>query len=113
VRRGQPEDQANQASRLNLVTNAVIVWNTVSMGAVIQRLKAKGERIDPEDLAHLSPARYEHINPYGRYQFLVDRWAGKKPQILGRARRQLRLRLAVTPPARHTPTARLCSCREP
>jgi hypothetical protein len=45
----------------------------------IDRLKAKGERIDTEDLTHLSPARYDHINPYGRYQFLVDRWAGKKP----------------------------------
>ena len=79
VRRDQPEDQANQASCLNLVTNAVIVWNTVYMGAVIDRLKSKGERIAPEDLAHLSPARYDHINPYGRYQFQVDRWAGKKP----------------------------------
>jgi hypothetical protein len=79
VRRGQPEDQANQASCLNLVTNAVIAWNTVSMGAVIDRLKSKGDRIVAEDLVHLSPARYDHINPYGRYQFLVDRWAGKKP----------------------------------
>jgi hypothetical protein len=49
------------------------------MGAVIDRPRAKGERIDPEDLAHLSPARYDHINRYGRYQFRVDRWAGKKP----------------------------------
>ena len=79
MRRGQPEDQANQANCLNLVTNAVIVWNTVYMGAVIDWLKSKGERIAPEDLAHLSPARYDHINPYGRYQFQVDRWAGKKP----------------------------------
>jgi hypothetical protein len=46
------------------------------MGAVIDRPRAKGERIDPEDL---SPARYDHINRYGRYQFRVDRWAGKKP----------------------------------
>ncbi|MBV8488049.1 MAG: Tn3 family transposase [Planctomycetaceae bacterium] len=46
---------------------------------MIDRLKAKGERIAPEDLAHLSPARFEHINPYGRYQFRVDRWVGKKP----------------------------------
>jgi hypothetical protein len=46
---------------------------------VIDRLKAKGERIEPEDLAHLSPARYDHINLHGRYQFLVDRWACKKP----------------------------------
>jgi len=49
------------------------------MGAVIDRLRVKGERIDPEDLAHLSPARYDHINPYGRNQFRVDRWVGKKP----------------------------------
>jgi hypothetical protein len=79
VRRGQPEDQANQASCLNLVTNAVIAWNTVYMAAVIDRLKAKGEQISPEQLAHLSPARHDHINPYGHYQFRVDRWAGKKP----------------------------------
>ena len=49
------------------------------MGAVIDRLRSRGEQIAPEDLAHLSPARYDHINPYGRYQFRVDRWAGKKP----------------------------------
>jgi hypothetical protein len=61
------------------VTNAVIVWNPVYMGSVIDRLSAKGERIVPEDLAHLSPARYDDINPYGRYEFLVDRRAGKKP----------------------------------
>ena len=42
VRRGQPEDQANQASCLNLVTNAVIAWNTVYMAAVIDRLKVQG-----------------------------------------------------------------------
>ncbi len=59
------------------MTNAVIVWNTVYMGAVIDRSRAKGQRIDPEDLAHLSPARYEHINPDGRHQLPVDRWAGK------------------------------------
>jgi hypothetical protein len=53
--------------------------STVYMAAVIDRLKAKGERIAPEDLVHLSPARYDHINPYGHYQFRVDRWAGKKP----------------------------------
>jgi hypothetical protein len=76
-----PAPSAHRRHRrcLNLVTNAVVVWNTVYMGAVIHRLRAEGGRIDPEDLAHRSPARCEHINPYGRYQFQVDRWAGKKP----------------------------------
>jgi hypothetical protein len=25
-----------------------------------------------EDIARLSPARYEHINPYGKYRFEVE-----------------------------------------
>ena len=28
--------------------------------------------VTEEDLVHLSPARYEHINPYGQYQFNLD-----------------------------------------
>jgi len=31
LRRHQSEDQANQASCLNLLTNAVVTWNTVYM----------------------------------------------------------------------------------
>jgi TnpA family transposase len=73
VRRGQPEHQANQASWLNLVTNAVIAWNTVYMAAVIDWLKAEGEWLAPEDLVHFSPDQYDHINLYGCYQFRVDR----------------------------------------
>lgn len=73
IRRGQEEGQANQASCLNLVTNAVIVWNTVSIQAVLDQLRSEGYAIDDADAGHLSPARYEHINPYGRYRFDVDR----------------------------------------
>jgi hypothetical protein len=47
------------------------------MVAVIDRLKAKGERIASGDLVHLSPARYDRINPYRHYQSRVDRWAGQ------------------------------------
>jgi hypothetical protein len=38
-----------------------------------------GGGIDSEDFAHVSPTRYDHINPYIRYQIQVDRWAGKRP----------------------------------
>jgi TnpA family transposase len=38
-RRGQLEDQAHQASCLNLVTNAVIAWHTVYMAVVVDRLE--------------------------------------------------------------------------
>lgn len=69
VRRKQEEEQNNQASCLNLLTNAVVTWNTVYMNAVLDQLRNEGYSVQDEDLIHLSPARYEHINPYGKYHF--------------------------------------------
>lgn len=69
IRQRQDEDLVNQASCLNLVTNAVVAWNTVYMAAAINQLKAENYPVDETDITHLSPARYEHINPYGKYQF--------------------------------------------
>jgi hypothetical protein len=42
------------------------------MGAVLDQLKAEGYPINEADLGHLSPARYEHITPYGKYHFEVE-----------------------------------------
>lgn len=52
-------------SCLNPVGNAVIARNTVYMDAVLDRLKAEGERVAHEDLVHFSPARCNHIDPLG------------------------------------------------
>jgi TnpA family transposase len=72
LRKKQEEELRNQAGCLNLVTNAVVTWNTVYMAAVIERLRAEGKTVNEEDIARLSPARYEHINPYGKYRFEVE-----------------------------------------
>jgi TnpA family transposase len=72
VRRKQEEEQNNQASCLNLLTNAVVAWNTVYMAAVLEQLRSEGYPVRDEDLGHLSPARYEHINPYGKFRFSMD-----------------------------------------
>jgi len=55
-----------------LVTNAVVLWNTVYMSAVLDQLKAQGYPVDDADVAHLWPARYANINPYGKYRFDVE-----------------------------------------
>jgi hypothetical protein len=47
-------------------------WNTVDMAAVIEQLRAEGRTVNEEDIARFSPARYEHINPYGKYRFEVE-----------------------------------------
>ncbi len=72
IRRKDEEQQNHQAGCLNLLTNAVVVWNTVYMQAAIEQLRREGIPVNDADVMHLSPARYEHINPYGKYSFELE-----------------------------------------
>ena len=63
---------------LNLVVNAIIFWNTVYMQAVIDQLRKEGYQINDDDLRHLGPSRFEHINPYGHYTFNVQQELQRK-----------------------------------
>lgn len=71
IRRHLEEEQINEASCLNLVVNAIILWNTVYMQEIIKQLRKDGYYISDDDLKHLGPVRHEHINPYGHYTFNV------------------------------------------
>ena len=37
----------------------------------IKQLSGEGTKLNQADFVHLSPARFEQINPYGRYEFDV------------------------------------------
>ena len=69
IRKKYPQEHLNQANCLNLIVNAVAVWNTVYMQAAIQHLQSMGQNISEADLERLSPVRYEHINVFGKYSF--------------------------------------------
>jgi hypothetical protein len=56
-------------SCLNLVANAVVAWNTVYTSAVIEQLRAEATPSTTAMLAASRRARFEHINPYGKYTF--------------------------------------------
>jgi len=43
-----------------VVTNVVVVWNTVYAQIALQRQQAAGPPALPEHLAQLSPARFAH-----------------------------------------------------
>ncbi|HSX77669.1 MAG TPA: Tn3 family transposase [Candidatus Saccharimonadia bacterium] len=72
------EGQSNQAGCLNLLTNAVIVWNTVYMQAALHALQAEGYPVREEDLGHLWPTRFTHVHRYGKYQFNVAEAKARK-----------------------------------
>jgi hypothetical protein len=57
----------NKATCLSLLSNAVLVWNTVHMTRLIARLRATGETIADEDVARISPAAFAHVIPNGTY----------------------------------------------
>lgn len=69
------EEQENHFGCLNLLINIVIIWNTVYMSAIIDKLRSEGNDINDDELKHLSPVRQEHINPYGKYRFNLDNFS--------------------------------------
>jgi TnpA family transposase len=77
LRRKSPTELAHQALCLNLVTNAVICWNTVYMAAALEQLVRAGYPVQERDLAHVWPTRDAHINVYGKYHFNVEEVWGR------------------------------------
>ena len=64
-RTGDYEEIMNKASCLSLLSNAVLVWNTVHMERIVTQLRAAGHEISDEDLAHVSPLLHSHVTPNG------------------------------------------------
>jgi hypothetical protein len=64
-----PGSRARGASCLSLLSNAVLVWNTMAITKIVTQLRAAGETIVDEDLARISPLIYQHVIPNGTYHF--------------------------------------------
>ncbi len=72
LRRKQEEGLTHQAGCLTLVTNAVIIWNTVYMAKAIDQLKEEGYPVHDSDLPHVWPTRHRHVNFLGQYHFDIE-----------------------------------------
>jgi TnpA family transposase len=62
------QDQLQRASALNILINAISVWNTVYLTEATKLLKEKGN-LREDLLKHVSPLGWEHINFLGEYNF--------------------------------------------
>jgi TnpA family transposase len=67
------EGQQEQLGILGLLVNAIVHWNTRYMELAIDTLQESGMSIDIEDVKHLSPICWEHINILGRYSFVLTK----------------------------------------
>src|SRR5260370_15790809 len=61
------EQQRYRASGLNLVTAAIVLWNTVYLERATNSLRGHGQLVDDTLLQCLSPLGWEHINLTGDY----------------------------------------------
>ena len=57
----------NKASRLGLLSNAAMLWNTVQIERVVGCRRTGRAEIDPADLAHVWPLQHARIIPNGTY----------------------------------------------
>ncbi len=61
------EQQRYRASGLNLVTAAIVLWNTVYLERATNTLRRHEQPVDDTMLQYLSPLGWEHINLTGDY----------------------------------------------
>ena len=64
---GDYDEIMNKATCLSLLSNAVVVWNTVQMAQILAQLRAAGETITDDELARVSPMAFAHVIPNGTY----------------------------------------------
>jgi TnpA family transposase len=69
-RTGDYEEIMNKVSALSLLSNAVLVWNTVHFGKILAEFEGtSGHAVAPEDTARVSPLAHAHVIPSGTYRF--------------------------------------------
>ena len=63
------EQQRYRASGLNLVTAAIVLWNTVYLEKAVETLRHQGIDVDGDLLQHISPLGWDHIALTGEYRW--------------------------------------------
>ncbi len=71
IRKRYREGQEDQLGALGLVTNALVLWNTIYIQAALDHLKQQGEDVKEDDEARLSPLSHKHVNMLGHYSFTL------------------------------------------
>lgn len=71
IRKKYREGQEDQLSALGLVTNAVILWNSIYLQEAVSHVR-NNQIVEDEDIARISPLMTKHINMLGQYSFSVS-----------------------------------------
>ncbi len=71
LRQRYREGQEDQLGVLGPVVNMIVLWNIWYMQDALDEWRSSGQEVRPEDLEHLAPLRFQHINVHGKYHFIL------------------------------------------
>ncbi len=66
------QNQLQKSRALNLIINAINIWNTLYLEKSINYKESIDEYIDYNLISHISPLGWEHINMLGEYTFNLN-----------------------------------------
>ncbi|MGL5717078.1 MAG: Tn3 family transposase [Paraclostridium sp.] len=66
------QNQLQRATALNLIINAISIWNTIYLEKAIEYKKSIEEEVNEDLITNISPLGWEHINMLGEYKFKFD-----------------------------------------
>ena len=72
IRKRYREGQEDQLGALGLVTNAIILWNTIYIEAALNHIRNHGGIVLDTDIARIAPLPIGHINILGQYSFTLS-----------------------------------------
>lgn len=82
--RGRQKEELEAISgSLALLTNVVIAWNAYKIQEAVNDLESRGHVFTPEQLRHVLPVRYAHINFRGIFDFPIARYRSRLLAHLG------------------------------
>lgn len=70
------EEIMNIASCLSLLSNAVLLWNTPRIYAIVEELRRSGTAVDDEDIKRVSLLLFKHLIVHGTYDFRAIKAGG-------------------------------------
>jgi TnpA family transposase len=68
-RTGDINEIMNKVSCLSILSNAILVWNTVHISGIVKKLRQNGYIIKDKDLSRVSPMMHKHVFVNGTYDF--------------------------------------------
>ncbi len=71
-----PELQRHMDAR-RLISNVIVYWNTRYIAHALETLERQGHTVRDDDVRHIHPVHFEHINPFGHYRFDTRRGPAK------------------------------------